>query len=593
MNLSNSEIAKILSEIAIYLEMDNVPFKPRAYEKAASVIGDLEESICVIYERGGLKAVEEIPGVGVSIAEKIEEIIKTGRLKYYDGLKKKNPVNIGELLSVEGLGAKSVSKLYQKLNIKNLADLEKAAKEGKIKKLEGFGEKSEQNILKSIEFVKKSGGRFVLGFATDDLLKIKERLEKLSAVEKADIVGSFRRKKETIGDGDFLVISNHPKQVMEFFVNMPEVERVYAQGETKSMVKLRNGMDADLRAVPKESYGAALQYFTGSKEHNIVLRGIALKKGFKLNEYGLFQSADKRGHDADSRGRIKEIKIAGATEEEIYEKLGLPYIEPELRENEGEIEAAKVDKLPKLIGYDDLKGDLQIQTNWTDGSNTIEEYAREAMKMKLGYIAITDHTKRLAMTGGLDEKKLLRQMAEIDRLNSKSKILDPKFRILKGSEVDILKDGSLDIQDDVLEKLDVVGAAIHSHFALLRYEQTKRLIRAMENKNVDIIFHPTCRIINKRPAIDVDMEEIIKTARRTGTVLEIDAYPDRLDFKDSHIRKCVEAKVKLSIDSDAHSVSHMNYLKWGISQARRGWAKKADIINAWPLEKMLKMLKNG
>jgi DNA polymerase (family 10) len=414
-----------------------------------------------------------------------------------------------------------------------------------------------------------------------ELLKIEKRLQQLKEVERVDIVGSARRRQETIGDVDILIISNKPKPVMDFFVNMPEVARVYAQGETKSMIKLKNGMDVDLRVVPKESYGAALQYFTGSKEHNVEIRQLAIKKGYKLNEYGLFkQLANKKWQ-----------KVAGEKEEEIYQKLGMEWIPPEIRENRGEIESSLQHKLPKLIDYKDLMGDLQIQTNWSDGSNTIEDYANEAIKMGLKYIVITDHTKRLAMAHGLNEEKIFQQAKEIDKINNKFRAKGIDFKILKGSEVDILKDGSLDIADDVLKKLDVVGGSIHSYFNLSKEEQTKRLIKAMENKNVDIIFHPTCRIINKRPAIELDINEIIKTAKKTGTILEINAFPDRLDLKDEYIKKCIDAGVKLAINSDAHSIYHLHYLEWGIAQARRGWVKKTDIINAWPLEKMLKMLK--
>lgn len=580
MKISNQDIARVLYEISGYLEMEDAPFKPRAYEKAASAIEALDKDTSQIYKEGGLKALEEIPGVGVSIAEKIEEIIKTGKSKYHSQLKKEIPVNLLELLAVEGLGPKNIKKLYETLKIKNLADLEKAAKAGKIRGLEHFGEKSEENILKSIEFLKISGNRYILGFIMPELREIADQLGKIKGVEKVDIVGSVRRRKETIGDADILAISENPKNIMDFFVSMPEVIRVYAHGETKSAIKLKNGMDVDLRVVPKESYGVALQYFTGSKDHNIIVREIAIKKGYKLNEYGLFKISGK-----------KEIKIAGETEEKIYEKLGLDYIEPEMRENQGEIELAQNHKLLKLIDYGDLKGDLQIQTNWTDGENTVEECAEAAIKNGLEYIAITDHTKRLAMTGGLDEKKLIEQMRVIDKLNQQLTTNNQQLKILKGSEVDILKDGTLDIIDEVLEKLDVVGAAIHSYFNLSREEQTKRMIKAMENKNVDIIFHPTGRIINRRPAYEIDMDEIIKAAKRTGTILEIDAFPNRLDLKEEYIRKCVKAGVKMAIDSDAHALAHMGYLEWGIAQARRGWAEKNDIINCWPLEKMLKMLK--
>jgi len=589
MKISNENISKILREIAVYLEMQNVPFKPRAYEKAAIAVANLSEDINEMHKKGGIKAIEEIEGVGASIAEKIEEIIKTGHLKYYDQLKKKTPVDVSSLMSVEGLGPKKIKKLYSELKITNVEELERSARVGKIRNLEGFGEKTEENILKSLEFLKSSGGRFILGYIMPDIRKIESDFKKLKEVKKIIVAGSIRRRKETIGDVDILIVSDKPAPVMDFFVNMPEVARVMVHGSAKSAVKLKNGLDVDVRVVPEESYGAALNYFTGSKYHNIALREIAMKKGFKLNEYGLFKVADQRR----LRRRLtqKETPIAGRTEEEIYKKLGLDYVEPEMRENEGEIELAKNNKLPKLIGYNDLQGDLQIQTNWTDGLNTIEEYAEVAIKKGLKYIVITDHTKRLAMTGGLDEKKLLKQIAEIEKVNKKLSAEGHKFKVLTGSEVDILKDGTLDLSDKVLSKLDVCGAAIHSYFNLPKEEQTKRIIRAMENPHVDIIFHPTGRIINRRPAYEFDIDEIIKAAKRTNTVLEIDAFPDRLDLKDDYIRKCVFAGVKLAIDSDAHLVSHIDFLEFGIAQARRGWATKNDVINAWPLEKMLKMLK--
>jgi len=363
---------------------------------------------------------------------------------------------------------------------------------------------------------------------------------------------------------------------MEFFVNMPEVGHVYSTGPTKTMARLKNGMDADLRVVPDKGFGAALQYFTGDKRHNITLRVLAEKKGYKLNEYGLW--------------RGKKL-VAGRTEDEIYKMLGMQTPPPEIRNDSGEIQAALKNKLPKLIGYGDVRGDLQVQTDWTDGVNSIEAMASEAQKLGWEYIAITDHTKSLAMTGGSDEKKLLKQMAEIDKLNSKFKIQNSKFMILKGAEVNIMKDGSLDIKDEVLAKLDVVGVAVHSHFNLSRAEQTRRIVKAMQNKNADILFHPTGRVIQRREAYDLDMDEIIKAAKETGTVLEIDAYPDRLDLKDEYIRKAIQAQVKLSIDTDAHAITHLHYLEFGIAQARRGWATKNDIINTRPWRDMLKLLK--
>ena len=562
-----------MAEIGEYLEMEGVPFKPRAYEKAAQAVGDLDKTLLELYQSGGLPALEEIPGVGASIAQKIGELLKTGRLQYYDDLKKKVPVDLSALRKIEGLGPKSIKKLYEELGVKTVADLEKAARTGRIAALEHFGAKSEENIKKGLDFLKKSTGRFLLGAALPKARKIEQRLHELKGVERVIAAGSLRRRKETIGDLDILVVSKKPKPVMDFFVGMPEVVRVFAHGETKSAVKLDSGLGVDLRVVPAESYGAALNYFTGSKDHNVALRELAMSLGYKLNEYGLFKG---------------KKQIAGRTEEDLYAELGMDYIEPELRENTGEIELAKKHKLPKLIGYDDLQGDLQIQTDWTDGSDSIEAFAQAAIKRRLAYIAITDHTKRLAMTGGLDEKKIRRQWAEVDRVQKK---IGSKLKILKGTECDILKDGSLDLDDETLSQLDVVGVAVHSHFDLPREEQTRRIIRAIKNPNVDILFHPTGRLIGKREAYEVDMEAIIKVAKETGTVLEIDAFPDRLDLKDEYVRKCVAAGVKLSIDTDAHSIAHLDFLEYGIAQARRGWAEKSDIINSRPLEAFLKLLK--
>lgn len=589
--MMNQEIARIFYEIAQYLEMQDTPFKPRAYEKAGEIIEGLSEQLTEIYQKGGLKALINMPGVGISIAEKIEEFIKTGRVKYYEELKKKIPVDLENLSKIEGLGPKSIHKLYKALDIKNLGDLEKSAKAGKIGKLEGFGQKSEENILKGIEFAKKSGGRFILGFVLPQAREIEARLKNLKETEKIVVAGSARRRKETIGDIDILVVAKKPKIIMDYFVSMKDVAKINAYGETKSAIKLDNGLNIDLRIVPRESYGAALNYFTGSKNHNIAIRAIAMKKGYKLNEYGLFQSAELHGKE---RGITqKEIVIAHANEEEIYKKLGLDYIEPEMRENIGEIELAKEHKLPKLIGYGDLKGDLQVQTNWTDGLNSIEEMAKTAMERGLTYIAITDHTKRLAMAHGLDDKRIQEQWKEIDAINRRFKIKGLRFKILKGTECDILKDGSLDLSDKILSKLDVVGVSVHSNFNLSKKDQTERIIKAINNPNVDILFHPTGRLINKREPYDVDMEAIIQMAKQTGAILEINGCPVRADLKDEYIKKCVEAGVKMVIDSDAHSITNFSYLEYGVAQARRGWAERKDIANAWDWEKTKKFLKSN
>ena len=585
----NQDIAKIFSEMSALLEMLGAAFKPQAYERAAVSIENLGDDLAEIYKKGGVRALEEIPGIGKSMAEMIKEFIKSKHIKEYESLKKEIPVDIENLSKVGGVGPKGIYKLYKALGVRNLGQLEKAARSGKISRLEGFGKKSEDKILKGIEFVKSNRGRYVLGFVMPMIREIVARLDKHPHTDRVAVCGSVRRMQETIGDVDIVITSKKPRAVMEDFVNMPEVGDVIARGNTKSSVRLRNGLEIDLRVVAPESFGAAIQYFTGDKNHNIEIRKIAINLGYKLNEYGLFKNADLRG---SKRGLTrKEVRIAGETEEGIYQALGMDFMSPELRTMSGEIKAARERSLPDLIGYGDLKGDLQIQTDWTDGENSIEEMAEAAIEVGLQYIAITDHTKSLAMTGGSDEKKLEKQMAEIDRINKSSKFQASRFKILKGAEVNIMKDGSLDISDDVLGKLDIVGAAVHSLFDLSKSEQTKRVVKAMENSSVDILFHPTGRVINRRPAIELDMDEIIKTAKKTGTVLEVDAYPDRLDLKDEYVRRAVEAGVKLAIDSDAHSAGHYRYLEFGIAQARRGWAKKSDVINAWPVEKMLGFLK--
>lgn len=578
--ISNERIAEILEEIGDLLEAQGIPFKPRAYKKAAEAVVNLGEEASDIYREQGVKELEKIPAVGASIAKKIQELIETGHLSYYEKLKKKAPIDLLELTAIEGLGPKQAVVLYRKLGIKNINDLEKAAQEGRIRRLKGFSVKKEANLLRGIRFLKQNKGRVLLSEAWPQARMLEERLRRLKGVKKIIIAGSLRRRKETIGDIDLLLVANKPtaKKVMDFFAAMPEVDYVYAKGLSKTMIRLNSGLDVDLRVVPERSFGAALNYFTGSKEHNIALRELALEKGWKLSEYGLFKG---------------KKQIAGRTEEDLYKRLGMDYIEPELREMQGELGAAQSHNLPKLISYTDLKGDLQIQTNWSDGANSIEEMALEAEKLGLEYILITDHTKKLAMAHGLDEKRLLKQMKVIDELNKKMKSQGLKIRILKGTECDIHKNGQLDIQDKVLEKLDIVGAAVHSYFHLSEKEQTERIKKAMSNPHVDIIFHPTGRLINRRPAYKVNIDELIEYAKKTKTILEIDAFPSRLDLKDKYIRKCVEAGVKMSISSDAHAVEHIQFLKYGIAQARRGWAEKKDIINAWPLKKMLSMLKGN
>jgi len=575
--IKNSDVAKAMRDLGFLTEMmeedPNVQFRARAYYRAADTIASLQENVIDIYSRQGVNGLLEIPAVGKAIASKIEEYLKGGKIQHLEELKAKVPIDIDELYGIEGIGPKTIKMFYDKLQIKNLADLEKAATEGKLKTLPGFTEKKEQDIFKRIEFFKRGKGRLIIGEVYPLVKQIEKRLQHIAGVKNAAAAGSIRRMKETIGDIDYLVAANDPKRGIDFFVKMPEVQEILGMGQAKAFVKLASGIDADLLVVPEESWGAALQYFTGSKEHSVQLRKIAISKDFRLNEWGVFKG-DKR--------------IAGATEEEVYKILGLQWIPPEMRENAGEIELGRQDKVPKLVEYGSLKGDLQVHSENSDGTATIEEMARGAKAFGLDYIAITDHTKSLKLAGGLEEQELLEQADKISQLNDR---LREEFRILSSAEVNIMKDGSLDIPNIVLDKLDIVGAAIHSHFNLPIETQTERLIKAAKNPSVDILFHPTGRLINRRAGYLVDIEKLIDVAKDTNTVLEIDAHYDRLDLKDEYVRMAVRNGVKLVIDSDAHHPIHYSFLTFGIAQARRGWAIQSDILNTLPADKLLNALK--
>ncbi|OGF74512.1 DNA polymerase III [Candidatus Giovannonibacteria bacterium RIFCSPHIGHO2_02_FULL_46_20] len=576
-NQINHDIAKLLYEMAELLEMNNVPFKPRAYEKAARSIESFGDSVVALYKKNGKDALKNIPGVGEGIADRIAEYLDTGSVWDYEKLKQKIPVNVAELTSVEGVGPKTIKILYQKLKIKNIHDLERAARSGQLRTIPHFGEKLEAKILQGIEFQKSFAGRLLLGETLPYARAILKQLKASGLVDQITVAGSMIRWQETVGDIDILATSKRPRELMDVFVKLPEVKAVIARGLTKSEARLKIGIDADLRVVPKESFGAAVQYFAGDKNHNVAIRIVAQKKGYKLNEYGLFRG---------------QKKVAGEDEKEIYQKLGMDWIPYELRRNNGEIEEAQKKSLPKLISFVDIRGDLQTQTNWTDGEHSMEEMALEAARLSREYIAITDHTRALAMTGGADEKKLERQMKAIDELNTKLHKDGIRITVLKGAEVNILKGGRLDIRDETLEQLDVVGVAVHSLFHLPEKEQAERIIRAMENPHVDILFHPTGRVINRRPPYALDMDTIFKAAARTGTILEIDAHPWRLDLKDDHIRRAKEYGCKFVIDTDAHAKSELSYMEYGIGQARRGWLEKKDVLNTLPLKEFLKQLKN-
>ncbi|MDD2731978.1 MAG: DNA polymerase/3'-5' exonuclease PolX [Candidatus Pacebacteria bacterium] len=567
--MKNQEISKIFYEIAEYLKTERIAFRPYAYSKAALSLETIEEDVSDVYRKGGLKALEEIPGIGKNLALKIEEYLKHGKIKYYDDLKKKLPIKLDEITRVEGMGPKKAKILYEKLKVKNLKDLEKAAKAKKLRGLRGFGEKTEKNIIEGIAFLKRDKGRFLLGEIMPDVKKIISSLKRLKEVDRISTAGSVRRMKETIGDVDILIVSKNPSKVMDFFVSLEGVVKIWSKGTTRSSIRMRKGFDVDLRVVPEKSYGSALQYFTGSKEHNIFTRRTAMDKGLKLNEYGVFKGSKM---------------IAGKTEEEVYKAIGMAWIPPEMRENEGEIELALKNSLPDIIGYNDIKGDLHTHSDWDGGANSIKEMAETARSMGYDYIGIADHTKFLKIEHGLDEKQLLRQRKEIEKLNAELS----GFRILQGCEANILNDGLIDIKDEVLKKLDFVIAGVHSSFKMEKEKMTERIIKAMRNPNIDIISHPTGRLIQKRDEYLIDFDKILKAAKETGTILEINSYPERLDLKDFYIRRAKEAGVKMVINTDSHHKDQLKLIEYGISQARRGWAEKKDIINTEPLNRLLK-----
>ncbi|MBC7080951.1 MAG: DNA polymerase/3'-5' exonuclease PolX [Thermoplasmatales archaeon] len=563
--MKNQEIAKLLYELADLLEIEGIEFKPRAYRKAAQNIESVGVDIEELYKKDELK---KIPGVGKSIEEKIKEYLETGKISKLEEMKKKIPVDIEGLSKIEGLGPKMIKALYEQLGVKNLDDLEKAAREGKIRQLKGFGEKTEKNILEGIEIARKRQERFLLGFALKDALDIIDLLKEY--VDKISLAGSIRRRKETIGDVDILAVSKNSEKIMDIFTSMKNVEKVIAKGDTKSSVRLYGGLQVDLRIVDKESFGSALQYFTGSKEHNIELRKIAIKKGYKLNEYGLFEN---------------DVRIAGENEEEVYRMLGMQWIPPEMRENRGEIELALNGKLPKIVEYEEVKGDLQMHTEWSDGANTIEEMVQEARKLGHKFIAITDHVGSLKIAGGMNEEKVIEQSKEIEKLREKY----DDIYIFHGVEANIMKDGELDVSNSLLSKVDIVLASVHTAFRMSEEEMTNRIIKAIQNEYVDIIAHPTCRIIQKREPIKVDIEKVLQSAMDNNVIMEINAYPDRLDLNDTNTKLAIEMRVKLSIGTDAHTLEHLKYYELGVAVARRGWAKKEDVINTYTVDHLKKL----
>jgi DNA polymerase (family X) len=567
----NSDVAEIFNRVADLLEIESSnAFRIRAYRNAARIIAGLQKRVSDMVEAG--EALDDLPGIGKDLAGKIEEIVETGTLSQLEELEKRTPPELSEIMKIPGLGGKRVAVLHRELGVSGIQDLKERARKGQIRDLEGFGKKTEQNILQEIEDAKDHSGRiriFEAEEAANDLLR---HFETIKGIKNIAVAGSYRRRKETVGDLDILVSCRKDSRVMEAFVNYDEVKRVVSKGKTKSSVILRSGLQVDLRKVPAVSYGAALHYFTGSKAHNIAVRKIGGNKKLKINEYGVFKG-DKR--------------VAGKKEEEVYQKVDLTYIEPELREDKGEVEAAQKGNLPKLVSFDDLRGDLHAHTNETDGHNTLEEMAKAAKKRGYEYLAITEHSKRVTMAHGFDVRKLEKQIKAVEKLNKKLN----GITVLNGIEVDILKNGSLDLPDEILRELDVVVCAVHYDRKLSKKQMTERIIKAMDNPYFNILAHPTGRLINERAPYEVDLEKVVEKAKEAGCFLEVNAHPDRLDLSDRYCRMAKEAGVKLVISTDAHSTADLTFMRFGVDQARRGWLEPDDVINTRSLKDLRKLLK--
>ena len=601
--MDNKQIARILRETASLLQIDGAIIgRYRSYEKAAELIDSLPESVEQLVKTP--EKLTELPGIGDRMVEHLEEIVKTGDYALRKKLLKKYPETILQLLDLQSLGPKKVAFLWKEFKAGSVADVEKLAKEGKLRDLAGFGEKSEQNILKAVEVFKKSSGRFLISRGEAAALALMAHIQKAGkGVESVTPAGSLRRGKETVGDLDLLVTlaSGHTKQkevdaIAAHILKFPGIDQTLAHGENKVSFTLEDGLQVDVRLLEKENFGAALLYFTGSKEHNVALRGRANEMGLTLNEYEL-ATLGKEDEEKAGKGKPKSTaknggatggrRVAGRTEEEIYAKLKMEFVPPELRENTGEIAVAEKYELPKLISLRDIKGDLQMHTTASDGKNSIEEMAAAARELGHEYIAITDHSKAVTVANGLDEKRMAAHIKKLRAADEKGL----GIRVLTGSEVDILKDGSLDYSDEVLEQLDVVVCSIHSYFNLERVAMTERMLAAIENPYCQIIGHPTGRVLLRRDPIDYDMEKVLDACAKHGVAMECNSYPDRLDLKDVYLRMCKERGVKVVISTDSHVAANLSFIRYGVVMARRGWLEKKDVINTLPTREFLEALR--
>ena len=571
MEISNHTIAAIFMEMADLLEIDEAnPFRVRAYRNAARTIDAMSRSLATMVREGA--DLTELPGIGDTLAQKIEEIVTTGKLQALETLKKRIPPELETLLALPGLGPKRVHTLYEQLHIRSLAELKRALDAGKVEALDGFGPKRVESIAKGLQLAQSLPKRTRLSVAEPIAKAVIEQLENVEGVISISIAGSIRRRKETVKDIDIVAAATMDSAIMEVFVTLPNVKRVVMQGPTRSSVALQEGLHVDLRVVQPDAYGSALHHFTGAKAHNIALRVLAENRGLKINEYGIYKGVKRLG---------------GRKEKEIYDVLGLQYVEPEMREDRGEIDLAFRHALPTLITQENIRGDLHIHTTRSDGRDTLEIMTSAAAKMGYEYIAITDHTKHLSVAHGQDESRLLRSIEEIDAFNAARQ----DITVLKSAEVDILEDGSLDMADELLSRLDLVVGAVHYKFNLSRKAQTKRIIKAMHHPAFTILAHPTGRLLGLREPYAVDMKEIIAAAKDLGVILELNAQPDRLDLNDLHCLAAKKAGVKIAISTDAHGASDLHLMRYGIGQARRGWLEAEDVVNTLPLSRFLDAIK--
>jgi DNA polymerase (family 10) len=575
MPVHNSDIADIFNRVADLLDIEGEnQFRIRAYRNASRVVGGLPRNVADMVKEG--EDLTQFSGIGKDLAAKIKEIVETGTLGQLKELEAKTPPELSRLMKIEGLGPKRVQVLHRKLGINDLNGLKKAAQERKIRDVEGFGEKTEQMIIEALEQVR--GGeekeRVKLVAAEQIANDYVDYLRREKGIKDIDVAGSYRRRKETVGDLDILVTCKKDSKVMDRFVEYEDVSKVISKGTTRSSVVLRSGLHVDLRVVPEASYGAALHYFTGSKDHNIAVRSLGVKRGLKINEYGVFEGKEEK-------------RVAGRTEEEVYKQVSLPYIEPELRENWGEIEAAQKGKLPTLITVDDIRGDLHVHTKETDGRQSLEEMVQGAKDRGYEYVAITDHSKRVTMARGLDARRLAKQIEAIDKLNGKMK----GITILRSIELDILEDGSLDLPDDILKELDLTVCSVHYNRNLSRKRMTERILKAMDNPYFNIFSHPSGRLIGERKAYEVDLEELMRAAGERGCFLELNAHPDRLDLDDRNCKMAKDLGVMLAISTDAHNTPDLDFMRYGVFQGRRGWLEKRDVLNTSGLEALKKRLR--